>query len=107
MAHEQLESMRRSCRKVAKMGSMSLLHQTGQFIREWMVPENFQLGIIMIGVAMCVPTAISPILLYRLQDSDSGCFSVSVDTLAAKELCGVGTDAKCGPKTPGYDATRG
>jgi hypothetical protein len=65
MVHEQLEGMRRSRRQVAKMGSLSLLHYTGQFIREWMVPENIQLVIIMIGVAMCVPTAVSPILFAK------------------------------------------
>ena len=64
MVHEQLEGMQRRCRKVVKMGSRNLLHQTGQFIREWMVPQNLQLGIIMIGVAICVPTAVSP-SLYR------------------------------------------
>ena len=70
MVHEQLEGMRRSRRKVAKMGSLSLLHYTGQFIRGWLVSENIQLVVIMIGVAMCVPTEVSPItftkqILYR------------------------------------------
>ena len=59
MIHEQLEGMRRSRRQVAKVGSQSLLHSTGRFIREWLVPENIQLVVIMIGVAMCVPTAVS------------------------------------------------
>ena len=31
-----------------------------QFIREWMVLEHPQLELIMIGVALCVPTEISP-----------------------------------------------
>ena len=65
MVHEQLESMRRSCRKVVKMGSRNLLQQTGSFIREWMVPEHLQLGIIMIGVAICVPTEVSPSLFAK------------------------------------------
>ena len=65
MVHEQLEGIQRSRRQVAKMGSLSLLHYTGQFIREWMVPENIQLVIFMIGVAMCVPTAVSPFLFAK------------------------------------------
>ena len=65
LIHEQLEGMRRSRRQVAKMGSLSLLHYTGKFIRKRLVPENIQLVIIMIGVAMCVPTAVSPILFAK------------------------------------------
>ena len=65
MVNEQLEGMRRSGRKVVMMGSRNLLQQIGQFIREWMVPEHLQLGIIMIGVAMCVPTAVSPSLFAK------------------------------------------
>ena len=65
MVNKQLEGMRRSCRKVVKMGSRNLLQQTGQFIREWMVPEHLQLGLIMIGVAMCVPTEVSPSLFAK------------------------------------------
>ena len=43
------------------MGSQSLLHYTGQFTREWLAFENIQLVVIMIGVALCVPTEVSPI----------------------------------------------
>ena len=60
IVHEQLEGLRRSNRKVVKLGSQNLLQQTSQFIREWMVPEHLQLGLIMIGVALCVPTEVSP-----------------------------------------------
>ena len=44
------------------MGSRNLLQQMRQFIREWMVLEHPQLGLIMIGVALCVPTEVSPSL---------------------------------------------
>ena len=65
MVYEQLEGMRRSGRKVVMIGSRNLLQQIGQFIREWMVSEHLQLGLIMIGVAMRVPTEVSPSLFTK------------------------------------------
>ena len=61
LIHEQTEGSRRRGRHVAHVGSQSLLNNTGHFVREWLAFENIQLVVIMIGVALCVPTEVSPI----------------------------------------------
>ena len=60
LVHEQLEGLRRRNRRVIQLGSWNILQQMIQFTREWMVMENLQLGVLMIGVALCVPTETSP-----------------------------------------------
>ena len=47
IVHEQVEGLRRSNKRIIKLGSRNLLQQILQFIREWMVLEHLQLGLIM------------------------------------------------------------
>jgi hypothetical protein len=60
MMHEQTEGSRRKGRHAAHVGHR-LQYYTGRFFREWMALETLQLVALMIGVALCVPTEVSPL----------------------------------------------
>jgi hypothetical protein len=64
MMHEQTEGSRQKGRHASYVGHR-LQYYTERFFREWMVLETLQLVVLMIGVALCVPTDGSPLGFVR------------------------------------------
>jgi len=64
MVHEHTEGSRRKGRHTSHV-VYRLQYYTGRFFREWMALETLQIMVLMIGVALCVPTEVSPLGFVR------------------------------------------